>query len=103
MSDDSGISEGGYSLVVSFPDQSPSFCYGFEAGKLWERMDRGDVAELEETTRIENREMIARAAAYLGWSVDVTPSEVDGWDFTKFAKVRPSGSRVNPHGLRIVQ
>lgn len=94
----------GYKLAVSFPDQSPSFCYGFEAGKLWERMESGTVAEIEMTTRIENREVIARCADYLGWSVDeVKPSATEGWDFTKLTKTRPAGVRDNPHGLRIVQ
>jgi hypothetical protein len=59
--------------VVSFPDQSPSFCRGFEAGQLWEQMCRfpiglppDGIAEIENTTRIENREVIERMASSRG-------------------------------------
>lgn len=92
----------GYELVVAFPDDSPSFCYGFEAGGLWERMKRGDVAEIEVTTRNENHEVIARMGVALGWTVAVKPSEVDGWDYTTLTKVAPAPERANPHGLRII-
>lgn len=98
---ESGLSAG-YALVVSFPDQSPSFCYGFEAGQLNQQMKFGLTTEIEETTRIENREVIRRCAEYLGWRVEVTPSEIEGWDLTKLIKVSPRRDRPNPHGLKVV-
>jgi hypothetical protein len=47
---ESGLSEGGWQLVVSFPDQSPSFAHGVEAGKLWARLGNGTQATVEEAT-----------------------------------------------------
>jgi hypothetical protein len=91
-----------YGLVVSFPDQSASFVHGFEAGALDERMKAGAVAEIEATTHDENREVIRRLADYQGWSVEVKPSGVPGWDYTILRKERPARERPNPHGLRIV-
>jgi hypothetical protein len=107
---ESGISEGGYSLIVSFPDQSPSFCHGFEAGQLWERMCRfpiglppDGVADIETITRIENREVIRRMADNRGWQVETKKTDVEGWDATTLRKVAPPPTRPNPHGLRIVR
>jgi hypothetical protein len=99
---ESGVSEGGWQLVVSFPDQSPSFAHGVEAGKLWARLGNGTQATVEETTMAENREVLRRIAEYLGWKVEVASSEVLGWDVSKFTKIEPAGKHVNPHGLRIV-
>ena len=50
----------------------------------------------------ENREVLLRIAEYRGWKVEVVPTEVPGWDMSKFTKIEPSGTRINPHGLRIV-
>lgn len=94
-------SDDGYQLVVSFPDQSPSFGHGLEAGKLWEQMRAGHVAEIEATTHLENREVIRRIADHLGWSTEVLP-QLDGWDFTTLVKTRSPRGRPNPHGLALV-
>ena len=109
MQEENGIHDGcdGWELVLSFPDQSPSFARGVEFGKLWAiltRMDHGDAACVQQTTMAENREVIRRLAEYLGWQIEVTPYEVKGWDMTAFTKIKPDGKdrRVNPHGLRIV-
>ena len=98
MADASGMHDG-YELVVSFPDQSHSFCYGFEAGGLWERMSRGDVAEIEATTRVENRECVSRMGVARGWTVEVKPTEITGWDYTTLTKTMTAPERPNPHGL----
>ena len=102
MSDDA---EGnvGYGLIVSFPDESASFVNGFEAGALWNRLTGGAEAEISLTTHTENREVIARMADAQGWDVEVTTSQVQGWDFTKLEKTKPARERPNPHGLRLVQ
>ena len=91
-----------YGLLVSFPDQSPSFVHGFEAGQLWERMDRGSALEIEATTHRENREVIRRMADQCGFDAEIQPTEVEGWDQTTLTKRRPERQRPNPRGLRIV-
>ncbi len=90
-----------YMLVVEFPDQSPSFAYGVEVGKLWEQMKRDGATVIESTTMFENREVIRRIAAYLGWEVEFRVI-AEGWDDTAFTKVRPQGQKINPRGLRVV-
>jgi len=92
----------GYRLILSFPDQSSSFAFGFHAGQIWAEMKRNTSAELTFDTATENREVIQRMAEHLGWSIDVKPSEIDGWDTTILTKVTGEGRRINPHGLRIV-
>lgn len=91
-----------YGLVVAFPDPSPSFVHGFEAGGLWEKLKNGETAEIQATTHVENREVIARMADAEGWEIEVKPTEVEGWDFTKLEKKRPAREKPNPHGLRVV-
>lgn len=91
-----------YGLIVSFPDQSASFVHGFEAGGLWQQMRGGAVAEIEQTTHVENREVIARMAAAEGWSIEVKRSGVDGWDQSSLAKIAKAPERRNPTGLRVV-
>ncbi len=96
-----------YELVLSFSDIFPTmaeeraFTHGFAFAGIWQRMRSGNEAEIEETTRIENRTIIARAAAAQGWELVVEPTDVDGWDTTKLAKVR--SERSNPHGLRVIE
>ena len=93
----------GYGLIVSFPDGSPNFVNGFEAGALWNRLTSGTEAEISLTTHAVNRVVIARMADAQGWDVEVTQSPVEGWDFTKLEKRKPARERPNPHGLRLVQ
>lgn len=90
------------SLLVSFPDQTPNFVNGFEAGQLWERMRSGKEAEIEVTTHTENREVIARMADQYGFALEVEESDIDGWDNTILSKKRPQRTTPNPHGLRLV-
>lgn len=89
-----------WNLVVAFPDGSPSFVAGFEAGMLWSRMKTGTEAEIEMTTRVENREVIDRMAVAEGWRIERATTEADGWDTTTLVKVAPA--RANPHGLKVV-
>lgn len=91
-----------FGLVVAFPDGSPSFVHGFEAGALWELMTTGTVAEIERTTHRENREVISRMAVAEGWSVEFAASEVDGWDYAKLTKDKTAPTHSNPNGLRLV-
>lgn len=99
--------EGGYELVLSWSglfktiEEEHAFTHGFAFSQLWSRMSDGNEAEIEETTRVENRAVIARAAAAKGWELEVKPSDTTGWDFTKLVKVR--AEKPNPHGLRVVR
>lgn len=96
----------GYQLVVAFPDESPSFARGFEAGKLWEEMDVWDLVGhglIEATTMTENREVIRRMAVARGWEVDVTPTETEGWDYTVLNKLGGQPVTPNPQGFRIIK
>lgn len=101
--DDVDEEDRAFALVVSFPDQSATFCHGFEAGQLWQRMTSGTEATIEATTRVENREVIRRCASALGWTVSVQPSEIEGWDFTTMEKVGPPPASRNPHGLQLIE
>lgn len=94
--------EDGYQLLVSFPDQSPPFTYGFEAGNIWAMLTANLVSELNFTTRVENREVIMRMAAARGWRIDVKLDVAEGWDDTTFVKIGPGLVTPNPHGLRVV-
>ncbi len=94
---------GTHQLIVSFPDQSASFAYGFEAGKLWADMLAGKSAEIETVTRIENREVIQRMCVAEGWHHEYRSSEIEGWDYTTLRKTKTAPVRPNPTGLRVVK
>ena len=72
------MSEPGWELVLAFPDQSSSFCYGFEAGQIWERMKAGE--RIEQTVNDENREMYVRMAQAKGWRAEFERINDDGWE-----------------------
>ena len=93
--------EAEFGLVVAFPDASASFCHGFEAGGLWEKMLRGDAADLSLTTHSDNREVIRRMAESQGWLLETKPTSVEGWDETKLTKAVPA--RRNPYGFKVVK
>jgi hypothetical protein len=104
MPDPTESGTAGWALIISFPDQSASFAHGFEAGKIWNDMQRGDKAGLAYHTSPENRELLRRMADHLGWHIESHPStEVAEWDVTMLSKVRPERNRANPHGIRVVQ
>lgn len=101
------LQSSGWSLVLAFPDETPSFAHGFEAGRIYERICRMNVgedavAEIVEITNAENRELVQRMAAVKGWAVEIAPTGTEGWDSVTFRKTGPSSKRPNPNGLRIV-
>lgn len=57
-----------YSLEISFPDQSESFCLGYEAGLIHAAMERGE--PIERTVHTANLEMIARVAKHFDYKFD---------------------------------
>lgn len=93
----------GYALVVSFEDQSPSYCYGFEAGCIWQRMQDGDEQEIEVTVSSENRETIRRMGLAKGWDADFQPTGDPTWLFLKLTKTKAELARPNPRGLHVIQ
>lgn len=72
------------SMLFSFPDQSASFCYGFEAGKLWAAIndygeatiDRGFTEGLP--IRHENLLLVQRMAAVRNYTLE-TKDVGHGW------------------------
>lgn len=49
------------SLLISFPDQSPAFCYGYEAGIIWGKMEMG-IPDLHVTIHESNIGLIKTMA-----------------------------------------
>ena len=57
-------------LAISFPDQSTSFCYGVEYGRLLEKIERGDKIILNNgfPVRIENVELLKDTCLKFGYT-----------------------------------
>lgn len=56
-------------LIISFPDQSKSFTYGVEFGRLLEKIERGDEVVMNNgfPIRIENKELIKKTCKKFGY------------------------------------
>ncbi len=91
-----------YGLIVAFPDQSPSFVHGYEAGQIATEMQNRP-SEIEKTVHAENKEILTRIALSQGYSVDFKNSGVNEYLFACFKKEKEVVARLNPHGLRIVK
>lgn len=65
---------------ISFPDQSKSFTYGVEFGRLLEKMERGDSVVMNNgiPIRIENVELVKHTCAKLAY-IPTFGKEQDGW------------------------
>lgn len=98
-------SGGLYTLVVSFKDlfrsepETNAFTLGVEFGMIYRQLTENKLTVIETVTRIENREVLARAAAAHGFDLECMPTEVYGWDSTLLTKRR----EANPPGLRVVK
>jgi hypothetical protein len=99
-----------WGLIVAFPDGSPSFVHGFEAGQLVERMQRGDKAEFERIMiHAANEEVIRRMCVAYGWECEFEPCKdetdqvYETYRMVTLRKVKAESGRPNPHGLRVVQ
>ena len=92
-----------YGLLVSFPDQSPSFTYGFEAGEINCRM-KLDEAVIDcgydegIPLREENLSLCHRLADLRGYTVEVKAVE-QGWIPIRFTR---QPRHKNSH-LRVVK
>lgn len=67
-----------YGLILAFPDQSDSFCHGWEMGALDARL-ACEIAPFELTLHEANTECITRVCQARGWRAEIKPTEVDGW------------------------
>lgn len=109
MSEITNTENGGWGLLVAFPDGSPSFVHGFEAGQLWQRIRDGREAEIEKLTiHAANEEVVQRMATSEGWECEFEPCKdetervYDTYRVVTLRKVTKAPDRHNPHGLRVV-
>lgn len=82
-----------HSLIVSFPDQSPSFTLGFEAGMIWARMEAREPA-IEATVRAENGPVLRRMATARGYDIAFGASEMLEWEFVRLTLPGGGGRRA---------
>ena len=87
MSDDAADdSDVAWVPVVPFPDQSASFTHGFEAGMVWEAMQRGDQLIGPAPKHVENIEVFQTMARREGYALDLELTEYPEWCTATFAK-----------------
>jgi hypothetical protein len=84
------MNDAGFSLELRFPDQSPSFAYGFEAGSIYELMRQGELVidrGFNEgfPLRVENTELYNGLANLKSYVIE-RGEEKDGWIPTRFTK-----------------
>lgn len=76
-------------ILISFPDQSQSFAYGVEFGRLLEKIERGDevVKNNGFPIRIENCSVLAIACSLHGYIAMFGDPYLGGWcDFLGIKK-----------------
>lgn len=68
-------------LLIKFPDQSESFAYGVEFGRLLEKIERGDnpIQNNGFPVRVENVSVLALACSLYGYTCTLTNCEIEGW------------------------
>lgn len=68
-------------LIIKFTDQSSSFTYGVEFGRLLEKMERGDNIVMNNgfPVRYENIEVIKNACKEYGYIPLFNNKLLDGW------------------------
>lgn len=91
---------GGYGLVFSFPDQSPSFVHGFEAGEWWQKMRAAKNMDVDSfgtfggfPIHAANEGVIIQMAKYYGFRAIIAPctdqtgAEYPEWTNVRFEKI----------------
>jgi hypothetical protein len=73
-----------YELLVKFPDQSPSFVHGYEAGQISEKLRDLRAMAVATVVHTANREVLASIAEMRGWSVDFEDTEYEEWSKAEF-------------------
>lgn len=68
-------------LFISFPDQSQSFTYGVEYGRILEKIERGDDVVMNNgfPVRIENKELIIATCNQFGYIPTFGKEYYDEW------------------------
>jgi len=68
-------------LLIKFPDQSESFAYGVEFGRLLEKIERGDLSISNNgfPVRVENCSLLAIACSLHGYVPNFSKPYLDGW------------------------
>ncbi len=77
-------------LIISFPDQSASFAYGVEYGRILEKIERGDDIVMNNgfPIRIENKDLITNTCKQFGYIPTFGRIHFDEWiEFTGIKKV----------------
>ncbi len=59
-----------HNLIVRFDDQSPSFVHGFEAGQVWEQIEKKR-SIINRTVHAINEDLFRRMARDHGYSISV--------------------------------
>lgn len=73
------------SMLFAFDDGSQSFVNGFEAGQIWQQIEKDVPSVIDRgfeqgfPVRIENVETYRRMAACRKYRVEFRPSGTDGW------------------------
>ena len=76
-------------ILIKFPDQSQSFTYGVEFGRLLEKIERGDEAIKNNgfPIRVENCSILGIACSLHGYIANFSEPYMDGWvDFLGIKK-----------------
>lgn len=84
-----------HSLLVSFPDQSHSFVHGYEAGMIWEMMQRGDPL-INRTVHAANVRVLQRMAEASGYTAEFGETEFIEYQFAKFRRGAGTGGERLP-------
>jgi hypothetical protein len=68
-------------LLISFPDQSESFTYGVEYGRILQQMEQGDsiICNKGFPIRVENRKLIEDTCKSMGYIPTFGKTHFDEW------------------------
>lgn len=68
-------------LLIRFPDQSKSFTYGVEYGRILEKMERGDDIVINNgfPIRVENKEVVYNTCIAMGYIPTFGHTHFDEW------------------------
>lgn len=88
MSEDVSEDAAEFRCLVPFPDASPSFVHGFEAGMVWQRMVCGETPiDNDCAYHTENRAVFCGMATAQGYDAEFTPCDgLDEWMMVTFTK-----------------
>lgn len=69
------------SLIIKFPDESSSFCYGVEYGRILQQMEQGDsiVSNHGFPIRVENKSLIEETCKVHGYIPSFGTVFMDEW------------------------